>query len=263
MELKGKHVLITGASSGIGEAIAKEFAAKGAVLLLAGRNVAELERVKKACAGARAVDIVRLDLSQHDALFDIAEQVLDKHGYIDVLINNAGVSQRAYARDLPFESDKFIINVDLLGTIALTKAFLPSMLARRSGHIVTISSLMGKFGTPLRSSYAAAKHGLHGFFDSLRAEIYQDNIGVLMVCPGFIRTNVSVNAIGPDGNKQGTMDEATGKGLEPKVVAQKIIEALGTDKEEIFIGGKEMIGVYLKRFAPALFSRLVRKMKVT
>ncbi|MCO5249629.1 MAG: SDR family NAD(P)-dependent oxidoreductase [Chitinophagales bacterium] len=260
---KGKKILITGASSGIGEAIAIHFAALGADLILAARNQEALERVKNECKGAEAVDIVLLDLEQHDALFTTAKDIIKKHGHIDILINNAGISQRAFAMDLPFEFDQKLINIDLLGTIALTKAILPNMLERKSGNIVTITSMAGKFGTPLRSTYCAAKHGLHGFFDALRAEVSDEGIGVLLVCPGFIKTNVSINAFGPGGNKQGTMDEATGNGLEPSVVAQRIEKALRNKEEEIAVGGtKELFGLYAKRFAPGLLSKMIKKMKV-
>lgn len=263
MNFKGKNILITGASSGIGEAIAQHFSALGANLILAARNKTALERVKNECRSSGKIDIVILDLEKHDELFTKAEEVLKQHQHIDILINNAGISQRAFAKDLPFEYDKKLIDIDLLGTIALTKAFLPSMLARQSGNIVTITSMAGKFGTPLRSSYCAAKHGLHGFFDALRAEVSDDGIEILLVCPGFIKTNVSINAFGPGGAKQGTMDEATGNGIDPSVVAQKIEKALKNKEEEISVAGsKEMFGLYAKRFAPGLLSKMIKKMKV-
>lgn len=264
MQFKGKKVLITGASSGIGEAIARHFASKGSYLLLSGRNQKELERVKNECSQAEGVDIYTMDLGDHDEIFSRAKEILSQHGQIDILINNAGISQRALAKDLPFEFDKKIIDVDLLGTIALTKAILPGMLQRKSGSIVTITSLMGKFATPLRSSYAAAKHGLHGFFDALRAEVSDEGVQVILVCPGFIKTNVSINALGPDGKQQGTMDAATGNGLEPSVVAEAIENAILKDLEEINVAGaKEMFGLYMKRFAPGMLSKMVKKMKVT
>lgn len=264
MNFRNKKILITGASSGIGEAIAIHFAGKGAYLLIAGRNLKELERVKSNCSSAEGVEIILLDLEDHEGLFSKASEIIQKHQNIDILINNAGVSQRSLAKDLPFEFDKKIIHIDLLGTIALTKAFLPSMLERKAGTIVTITSMVGKYGTPMRSAYAAAKHGLHGFFDALRAEVFDDNIHVLLVCPGFIKTNVSINAIGPGGGKQGTMDEATGKGIEPQAVAIAIEDAIHRELEEINVAGaKELLGLYMKRFAPIVFSKMIRKMKVT
>jgi dehydrogenase/reductase SDR family member 7B len=261
MNFKNKKIWITGASSGIGEALALAFADEGAHLILSSRNEAELKRVKMNCIGAEQIDIVFLDIGNHEDVFKIAKETIAKVGNIDVLINNAGISQRSLAKDTDFQVDTHIINIDLLGTIAITKAVLPSMLAQKSGHIVTVSSLMGKFGAPLRSGYAAAKHGLHGFFDTLRAEIFEDNIKVLMVCPGFVKTNISMNAVLGDGSKQGTMDDATDKGLDPSVVAAKIIKAIRREKEEIYLGGREVMGVYMKRFFPRILSRIVRKAK--
>lgn len=263
MEFKNKKVWITGASSGIGEQIAYAFASEGAHLILSARNKSELERVKNSCTGASKVDIVILDIANHPEIFTIARDVVAKVGAIDVLVNNAGISQRSLAKETDFEVDTHIVNVDLLGTIAMTKAVLPSMLAQKSGQIVVISSLMGKFGAPMRSTYAAAKHGLHGFFDTLRAELFDDNIQVLMVCPGFIRTNISLNAVTADGSKQGTMDNATSKGIDPSVLAAKILKALRNGKEEIYVGGREVMGIYLKRFFPRILSRVVRKAKTT
>ncbi len=263
MNIKDKKVLITGASSGIGEAIALAFAEQGSALILAGRNMVELQRVKAACSQAQSVTTLQIDLADHDNIFTICDDLIKKEGTIDILINNAGVSQRSLAHETKFEVDKFIINVNLLGTIALTKALLPSMIKKGTGHIVVVSSLMGKFSSPLRTTYAAAKHGLHGFFDGLRAELYKKNIKVLMVCPGFIQTNVSINAVTGDGSKQNTMDNATQNGLPPSAVAKKIIKALNKNKEEINVGGKEVMFLYLKRFFPRLLSKAMLKAKVT
>lgn len=262
--MEGKKILITGASSGIGEAMAEHFASKKAYLLISGRNKQELERVKAECVQAKGVDIYTFDLGDHKETKETAEEILKEHTFIDVLINCGGVSQRAYAKDLPFDVDKKIIDINLLGTIALTKSFLPSMLSRNSGVIVTVTSMMGKYGTALRTSYAAAKHGLHGYFDSLRVEVADQGIQVLLVCPGFIKTNVSLNAFGPDGSKAATMDDAIANGLEPSEVAKAVENAIHKELEEINVAGaKEMMGLYLKRFTPALFSKVIRKMKVT
>ena len=157
MTYKNKKVWITGASSGIGEALAYTFAQEGATLILSARKAAELERVKAHCKGAAAVDIVLLDIGDHNAVFSTVKTTLERHGgSIDVLVNNAGLSQRSLAKDTAFSVDEQMIAVNLLGTIAMTKAVLPAFLAQKSGQIVTISSIMGKLGAPLRSSYAAA-----------------------------------------------------------------------------------------------------------
>ncbi len=264
MVLKNKKVWITGASSGIGEALAYAFSKEGAQLILSARNEVELERVKSNCQGALSVEVLQLDIGDHDSIFTKAENLLNRIGAVDILINNAGLSQRSWAKDTDLSVTKRLLDVDLTGTIAVTKAILPSMIQHKSGQIVVITSVMGKLGAPLRSSYAAAKHGLHGYFDTLRAEVYDDGIRVLLVCPGFVRTNISINALTEKGNAQGTMDEATQNGFTPEEVATKIIKALHKGKEEIVIAkGKVLLATYLKRFAPRLLSRMVRRAKTT
>lgn len=261
---KNKRVWITGASSGIGEALSKAFASHGAHLILSARNETEINRVSAVCmqAGAASVMVQPLDLEKHDTIPQIAESVLKKVGKVDILVNNGGVSQRALARETTLDVDKKLMAVNYFGTVALTKAVLPNMLMHQLGHIVTITSLTGKFGSPYRSSYAASKHALHGFFDSLRAELHDAHIKVTLICPGFVRTNVSKNALTGDGAKLGTMDEATDKGMDPERLAYKILGAIEAGKEEAYYGGKEVLGVYLKRFFPAYFAKLIRKAKV-
>ena len=263
MNFKNKRVWITGASSGIGEALSYAFAEQGANLILSARNETELARVKANCDTTEVL-VVKMDIGDHKSVFETIEKVLGTVGKVDILINNAGVSQRDLAINTHFKVDKQLIDVNYLGTVAVTKAMLPSMILHQLGHIVTITSATGKFGSPLRSSYAASKHALHGFFDSLRAELINDNIKILLVCPGFIRTNISMNALVADGRKQGVMDEATNNGIEPNVLADKILRAIGSNKEELHVGGfKEMLAIQVKRFFPRLFSKMIAKMKVT
>ncbi|MDX1910543.1 MAG: SDR family oxidoreductase [Saprospiraceae bacterium] len=259
-----KRIWITGASSGIGEALAVAFAEQGAHLILSARNEVEINRVSAACAAAGAAStlVQPLDLEQHEQIPLIAETVLNKVGKVDILINNGGISQRALAKDTTLEVDKKLMAVNYFGTITLTKAVLPNMLMHQLGHIVTITSLTGKFGSPYRSSYAASKHALHGFFDSLRAELADAHIKITLICPGFVRTNVSKNALTGGGAKLGTMDDATDKGMDPARLAFKILRAIEEGKEEAYFGGKEVLGVYLKRFFPRYFSNVLRKAKV-
>jgi short-subunit dehydrogenase len=261
---KNKRVWITGASSGIGEALSVAFAEQGAQLILSGRKETELNRVAAECtkAGANSVLVQPLDLAQHDSLPSVVENILKKVGKVDVLVNNGGISQRALVKDTHLEVDKKLMNVNYFGTVALTKALLPSMLTHQLGHIVTITSLTGKFGTAYRSSYAASKHALHGFFDSLRAELGDTPIQITLICPGFVRTQISVNALTGDGSQLGSMDDATDKGMQPAQLARKILRAIEQGKEEAYFGGKEVVGVYLKRFFPKYFSKMLRKAKV-
>ena len=260
-----KVVWITGASSGIGEALTYLLAKKGARLILSARRKEELERVKGNCIRKAQpnIRVLPLDLSLAELLPLNTQAAIQIFGHIDILINNGGISQRSLARETTVEVDRRVMEVDYFGTITLTKSLLPHFLAKRSGHIVTVTSVMGKYGTPYRSGYAAAKHALHGFFDSLRAELYKDRIYVTLICPGWVRTNITLHALTGNGSKLNQMDAATAKGMHPTKLAQKMIRAIQKRKKEVYIGGwKEISGVYIKRYFPSFFARLVRKIKV-
>lgn len=264
MDFKNKIVWITGASSGIGEALAYEFSKSGAQVIISARNEVELLRVKESCSNSENVFIYPMDISKYNDVKLIGEQIILQFNQIDIVINNAGISQRSLAEETSLVVDESLIMTNFLGTVAVTKSILPQMIKQQSGYIVTVTSVVGKIGTPLRSSYAASKHALHGFFDSLRAEIDKKYINVLLVCPGFVKTNVSMNALNAQGNKQGTMDDATANGLSAEYVAKKIVNAIATKKEEIIIAGtKEKMAVLLKRFVPKLFSKIIKNSKVT
>lgn len=263
MEFKDKVVWITGASSGIGEHLAYAFAARGAKLALSARNVEALERVRRNCPSATEILIVPLDVTDTDRVAEAARTVIQHFSYLNILINNAGISQRELARDTQLDVDRRVLDVDYLGTVAVTKAVLPTLLRQQFGQIVVISSIMGKIGTPMRSAYAAAKHALHGFFDSLRAELHHDNIAVSIICPGFVRTNVTINALRGDGRPNAEMAESTAQGLPPDVFARKALRAIAARRAEVYIGGREVITVYLKRFFPGLLRWLIRRIKVT
>ncbi|WP_269532377.1 SDR family oxidoreductase [Chitinimonas sp. BJYL2] len=264
MSEQGRVVWITGASSGIGEALALACAARGDCVVLSARRGDELARVLARCAQPERHLIVRLDLAQPADFAAAVAQVLARYGRIDMLLNNAGLSQRSLARETDLTVDKRLIEVNYLGTVALTKAVLPVMLKQGSGHLVAVTSLVGKFGTPMRSSYAAAKHALHGFFDSLRAELWRDGIRVTLVCPGFIKTNLPLVALTANGSPQGRMDQAQANGIEPADCARRILAGLDAGKEEFAVAGlREKLGLYIKRFAPGLFRRIIRNARVT
>ncbi len=261
--MNNKIVWITGASSGIGEALAYACSKAGAKLILSSRNRDELYRVKSACKSLANVHVLPLDLEQTDTLTAKAEEAIRIYGHIDILINSGGISQRALALDTSLQTEQRLMNVNYWGTVVLSKAVLPNMINHGGGKIVCISSLTGKFGTKFRSAYAASKHALHGYFDSLRAEVYDKNIQITMVCPGFIKTNVSLNALTADGTPQGTMDEGQNNGVLPEECAKQILTAIRQHKEEIYIGKKEVKGVLFKRFFPLRFSRYMRTAQVT
>lgn len=263
MDFKEKVIWITGASSGIGEHLTYAFADHGAKLIISSRNEKELQRVKNNCRQEAEIVIQPLDLTETDSMPSLAKKIIDQFGYINILINNGGISQRALAKETQFEVDKKIIEVNFLGTVALTKAVLPFMIKQQFGQIVVISSITGKVGIPYRSSYSASKHALHGFFDALRAEVHQENIKVTVICPGFIHTNVTINALKGDGSKNNEMAESTKNGMEPDVFAQKAIHAIAKEKEEVIIAaGTERFGPLLKRFAPKILSNYLKKMKL-
>jgi len=243
-----KVIWITGASSGIGEALVKELTVNtNAKIILSSRKEEQLYAVAENTGLTHSrYAVLPLDLAHYKSMPDMAGQAIEKFGKIDILINNAGLSQRSLAMETDIEIDKHLMEVDYLGTVALTKAVVPYMIRNGGGQIAVVSSLMGIFGAPMRSGYAAAKHALHGFFDALRAELYNQNILVTIICPGFIQTNISIHALTGDGSLQGTMDDATEKGMPADVFAKKMLYAIEKKKNQKAIGGKEVMGVYLK-----------------
>ncbi|MDX2002610.1 MAG: SDR family oxidoreductase [Chitinophagales bacterium] len=263
MSFKDKVVWVTGASSGIGEALAYELSKQGALVIVSARRTQELERVKSQCAMPEKVLIAALDLGQPKDFSAVVNAVWQWQSKLDLIIHNGGISQRSMAKDTELEVDRKLIEINYLGTVGLTKAILPYYFRQGYGHFAVVTSLVGKFGSPLRSGYAGSKHALHGFFDSLRAEVFKDNIGITMVCPGFIRTNISMNALVGDGRAQNSMDEKTDKGLDPNVCAQRILKGIAKGKQEVLVGKKEIYAVYLKRFFPSLFASILNKAKVT
>ncbi len=264
MNWEGKCVWITGASSGIGRAAATEWARLGADVILSSRRQQALEEVTSTWTAEeqRRALVLPLDLGEPALIPALAKQALAWKGKIDVVVHCGGISQRSLAIDTGLEVDRRVMEIDYFGTLALTKAILPEFARVQSGHFVVVTSLMGLFSAPLRSGYCAAKHALHGFFEALRAEHHDDNIDVTMVCPGFIRTSISVNAMVGDGSQQGTMDAKTGAGITAEACAKQMIRAVGRKKHQVLIGRTELLAAYLKRFAPRLLRIIVRKAAV-
>lgn len=263
MSFQDKIIWITGASSGIGQALAFELSNRGAKLILSSRRKEVLTEVKENCKNPSDVHIITLDLSKTDQLAAKAKEALGIFGHIDYLFNNGGISQRSEAINTKLEVIRRVMEINFFGSVALTKAVLPSMTERQSGHIVITSSVMGKFGTRLRSSYAASKHALHGYFDSLRQEVYNDDIKISIVCPGFIKTNITKNALEADGSKHNKMGKGQKNGMPADEFVDKLIPKILKGKEEIYIGGKEIWAVYLKRFFPRLLNKMLRNTDVT
>lgn len=239
--------------------MALAFHRAGAKLILSSRREDELKRVQSECGGKPDTRILTVDVTQPTQLEERASAALRMFGGIDILVNNAGVSQRSLVKDTQIEVYRDLMEVNFFGAIALTKAVLPSMMERKSGHIVVISSLVGVLSTPLRSGYAAAKHALHGFFDALRAEVDRYGIKVTIVCPGFIRTDVSLNALRGDGTRHAKMDSGQARGMSAEKCANLTLKAIASGKEEIYIGNRDKYIVYLKRFFPGVFSRRIAR----
>jgi dehydrogenase/reductase SDR family member 7B len=261
-DLKGKIIWITGASSGIGEALALEFARYETRLILSGRRKEEIDRVAQQCLkmGSEATPVI-FDLGIPAEVENAAAYVLDKFNAVDILILNGGISQRSLLLDTPVEIDRKVMEIDFFSGVILTKKMIHPMVKSGSGHLVVISSITGVFGFPLRSAYAAAKHALMGFYGSLWAELSPAGIDVTLVCPGRINTNVSLNAITEKGIPYSVMDHDIHKGISPEKCAQIIVKAVLKKKKMIYIARKEILMVYFKKFFPWLFYKLVTKVK--
>ncbi len=262
MSFSGQTAWITGASSGIGAALARALASQGARLVLSGRNVAALEAVAADCA---EVLVLPFETTDHAAIAPAVEHAWDwalkSSGGVDMLINNAGISQRSLAVDTAYAVYDRIIAVDLLAPIALTQAILPRMAARGSGRVVMISSVAGKVGVPLRTAYSAAKFGLIGYSDALRAEVAALGLKIHVIAPGSIRTDVSRNALTADGSPRNASDKAIENGIDPDLAARDMLAAIANDEREIIIAvGAEQAMGELRRTPDALFDQIAALM---
>lgn len=262
VSFRDRLVLITGASSGIGKALVHELAKEGARLILADRKVEDLVSLKEECLKSTSFcETISFDLSVPDEVVSAAKSILEKYGPIYLLINNGGISMRSLAVETPIEIDRKIMEIDFFSYVILTKAFLPSMIENGVGFIAATSSLSGKFGFHLRSSYAAAKHAIQGYFETLRMELKPYGISVTIAYPGSINTSISVNAIKKDGKPHGVMDPAQANGMSAEDCAKHYLKAIKQGRPEVLIGGKEFIMFHLKRFFPRIFFRVIGKIK--
>lgn len=262
-DLTGKVVWITGASSGLGKALAKECALQGADVILTARRYEELEKVRVTLLNPERHVSVCADITDESQVRHAYAQVLAAKGRIDWLINNAGLSQRALIQDTTMQTERAIMEVDYFSQVFLTKTVLPTFIAQKSGRIAFVSSVAGLLGTQYRASYSAAKAAIHMWANSLRAEVAQDGVEVSVIFPGFVKTNVSFNALNGKGKPQGHQDEAIENGLEPDLFAQTTVSALLAGEEYIVVGGaKEKLGVWVSRLSPSTLYKMIRKMKV-
>lgn len=255
---------ITGASSGIGEALAQELNSQGHQVILSARNAAKLEALKSTLKHPDRARVLTFDLAETQASESVVDAAWKLFGSVDVVILNAGLSQRSLAQESTLDVFKKLIDVNYLGNVSLSQHLLKKFLEKNHGHFVVISSLVGKFGTPYRSGYSASKHALHGYYDSLRAEMMMQNkdVSVSIICPGFVATEISYNALGGSGTATGVHDSANAEGISPQEFARRAYPIIQSKKMEAYIGGKEVLGVYLKRFLPGLFAKKIAKTKV-
>ena len=262
MRFANKVVWVTGASSGIGASLAAAFHREGARVILSSRCRKALDEVRYGFDDQDCSMVLPFDVTDPEGVTSAALEALSRFGGIDILVHSAGISQRSLAKDTQEAVFRRLMEVDFFGPVALTQALLPSMLERKSGHIVVISSLVGKFGTPMRSGYAASKHALHGYFDSLRAEVCFDGIDVTIVCPGFVRTNITLNSLTGDGTPYGSVDGALAEGIPVERCARAVLDGVHRRRREVLVGGAEIFAVYINRFLPGLFAWGVSRAKV-
>lgn len=260
---KGKTVWITGASSGIGAELARQFAGEGARVIISSHEAEELEGVRKSLEPiSKEVRTVVFNLGNPEEVKATAERVLEEFGRIDVLMNNGGISIRAEAIETTIEMDRKLMEIDYFSGVILVKTLLPAMIENGYGHIGVTSSISGKFGWPLRSAYAAAKHALFGFYKSLWAENHHKGIHITIFSPGRVRTNISYHALLKDGKEQGVMDPGLDKGIRPATCARKMIRAMKRNRKDVLVGSTELVMVWIHKYCKFLYYKLINRIPV-
>lgn len=258
-KLSDKVVWITGASSGIGEQLCYQFARHGASLIISAPTLPLLEQVKANLAAYQVVvHTLSFDLEQLEVIPNIVTKALGYFGRVDILVNNAGIALKDWVLSTKLAVDQKVMNVNYFGPIVLTKHLLPHMLERGTGQIVVTSSLSGKYGVPKISSYAASKHALHGFFETLRSEIFNSGVDITIIVPGIIQTKITAHALKGDGSLFGKVDKTFQKAYPAEKAAKRMLQAILNRKEEAFVGGTEGISLILNRISPWLLRRFIR-----
>jgi short-subunit dehydrogenase len=260
MKYTGKIVWITGASSGIGEALVDEFAREDAVCIISSHEADELKRVREKHASNPNIHPVVFNLAYPEEVEKTAKEVLKQFGRVDVLMNNGGISHRSLAAETPVELDRKVMEIDYFAGVILAKSVLPGMIERGYGHFGVTSTIAGKFGFPMRSAYSAAKHALFGFYESLLAENHKHGIRVTIFSPGRVRTNISLNSIDKEGKARGVMDPGQAKGISPEKCAKKMVRSMKKGRRDVLIGAGELTMVYIYKYARRLYYRLARNM---
>ena len=259
---QGKVVWLTGASSGIGKELSIQLSKLGATLILSSRKEQLLIELCQNLPRKEEHLVLPLDLAKPQEFDDLMRQVEARYGKIDLLIQNGGISQRATAAESSEDVVRRIMEVNFFGNVFLMKKVLPK-LRESKGQVLVISSIAGKFGFFLRSSYSASKHALHGYYESLALEEEENGISVTIACPGKINTPISTNALDSQGENHGEMDHNQKTGMPVEECAAQLLRAVSHRKREVLIGNKEIKAVTLKRFFPALFWKIIRKQSAT
>lgn len=259
-DLKNKVVWIIGASSGIGEGLAYEMAREGAKLVLSARREEELERVAQGCSISKEdIYILPIDLAKSADADKWVQQVINRFGQIDLLINNGGISQNSLALETKEEVDRHIMEINYFGNVNLSKAVAPIMQQQKAGKIVITTSIVGKFGLPGLATYSASKHALYGYYDSLRMELKQDNVKILLISPGFIQTNVTISAVKGDGSINNENSPAQENGMPTHIFARKALRAIKGNRNHKLIGKWEVFSVPFKMVFTNLFYTIMTK----
>ena len=258
------RVWITGASSGIGEETAVEFARRGASLVLSGRRMSELERVAGRCseAGAAATCILAFDLADTEVLEEMAARAWDAFQGLDIFFCNAGISQRCDTDEADISLIRKVMEVDFFSPVILTKAVLSRMLSSgRGGTLACTSSIAGLLGSRQRCAYSSAKGAIQRFYETIAAEYHDRGIRTTVIIPGRVRTNISFSALEAGGKAHGVLDSGQEKGISASKAGRIIAKAIIRGKREKLVGGIELVAAYAKRFIPALSAFISRKVK--
>lgn len=258
----GKTIWITGASSGIGEALAVAFSQSGADVVLSARDQGGLERVAAKCHEHNPVGrqmVEAFDVSDHQRFPSVVKHVLERSGGIDILVSNAGVGQRGTALSSSPDVLRNILNVNFFGSVFLTRELLPSMLQRGNGRVVVISSILGTAHLPGRSGYCASKHALHGYFNTLRSELQGSGVEVSIISPGIIATDISRHALTEEGTPYGKPTPSVAGRMRPETCAKRIVRAVADGKLNVSVGGVEVWSGTLSALFPKLYEKIIRK----
>jgi short-subunit dehydrogenase len=256
---QNKVCWITGASGGIGAALAMALNKAGAYLVLSSRSAEKLNEVKQACEYPDKIEMMVCDMEETEKLNAAATTAWKMFNHIDYVFLNAGIALRDLAINTEFDMVKKVMTVNFFSNVIITKALLPLMKQRGSGNFVVTSSICGKAGVPKLSAYSASKHALHGFYDSLRVESEDYGVRITIITAGFVRTDITRNALLGDGTAYNRMQESVAHGMAPENCAKHILHAVAVGKREILIGGSEKYGVWIKRFFPALYASVISK----